>query len=387
MASALKDLRVLDLSRVLAGPLATQILGDLGAEIIKIEKPGAGDDTRQWGPPFADNKQSAYFLSANRNKKSLSLDIATPEGQKIIHQLLQNTDVLIENFKTGGLKKYGLDYDTLKIKYPNLIYCSITGFGQTGPFASEPGYDFIAQAMGGLMATTGEVDGAPMKAGVALSDVMSGLYAAIGILAALQSGKGQHIDISLLNVTLAGMTNLAQYYLTSGKAAARYGNAHSTIVPYQCFEAKDGYIVIACGNDAQFARLAEFLGSREWSTDEKFATNQARVMNRTQLVPLIASVLIQKTVNEWMEGLRDIDVPAGPVNTIDQIFADPQIMAQEMKIAVDGHQLVGSPLKLSHTPVSYRSAPPVLGEHTAEILKTLGYDDTAIARFQSQGII
>ncbi len=394
MVSALEGIRVLDLSRVLAGPVATQMLGDLGAHIIKIERPGSGDDTRQWGPPFLDDTQeSAYYLSANRNKQSLTLDIATSEGQAIVHRLLATSHILIENFKVGSLKKYGLDYESLKARYPNLIYCSITGFGQEGPLASEPGYDFIAQAMGGLMASTGETDGAPMKAGVALTDYMSGLYAVIGILAALHAGKGQHVDIALLNVTLASMTNLAQYFLTSGKPARRYGNAHSTIVPYQCFAAKDGYIVIAIGNDTQFARFAAHLGCPEWREDARFATNTARVLNRETLAPLIAHLLQQKTVGEWVEGLRGIDVPAGPVNTMDQVFAEPQIAAQAMKITLphparpEGIELVGNPLKLSHTPVTYRDAPPTLGQHTDEILRDLGYDPAAIARLRSAGVI
>lgn len=389
MASALEGIRVLDLSRVLAGPLATQILGDLGAEIIKIERPGSGDDTRQWGPPSlpGDPQQSAYYLSANRNKKSLSLDIATQEGQAVIHRLLEKSHILIENFKTGGLKKYRLDYDSLKERYPNLIYCSITGYGQDGPLAAEPGYDFIAQAMGGLMAATGEPDGTPMKAGVAVSDVMSGLYAVIGILAALKSGRGQHVDISLLNVTLAGMTNLAQYYLTSGAPAPRFGNAHATIVPYQALKAQDGYIVIAVGNNHQFEKLAALLGHGEWSADARFATNAARVANRDSLIPLIEDILIQKTVNEWVTALRAAFVPAGPVNTMEQVFAEAQIAAQDMRIAIDGIDLVGSPLKFSQTPVSYRAAPPTLGQHTAEILTALGYDADAQLNLKKSGII
>lgn len=394
MALALEGVRVLDLSRVLAGPVATQILGDLGAEIIKIERPGSGDDTRQWGPPFLEGTaESAYYLGANRNKKSLSLDISTPEGQTVIHQLLQNTDVLIENFKVGSLKKYGLDYDSLKSRYPALIYCSITGFGQTGPLASEPGYDFIAQAMGGLMASTGAVDGEPMKAGVAVTDVMSGLYAVIGILAALQSGKGQHVDIALLNVTLSAMTNLSQYFLTSGTPAKRYGNAHSTIVPYQCFKARDGHIVIAVGNDTQFRRFAAAVGQIQWADDPLFSTNVARVANRFLLVPQIEQALLHKNVGDWIEIFRAQDVPAGPVNTMDQAFAQEQVTAQEMRISLphpaapDGIDLVGSPLKLSETPVSYRSAPPTLGEHTDEILASLGYTPAQITGLRAARII
>ncbi len=394
MALALEGLKVLDLSRVLAGPIATQILGDLGAEIIKIERPGGGDDTRQWGPPFLEGTtESAYYLSANRNKKSLSLDISTAQGQAVIHQLLQHTDVLIENFKVGSLKKFGLDYDSIKERYPHLVYCSITGFGQTGPLANEPGYDFIAQAMGGLMASTGIADGEPMKAGVAVTDVMSGLYAVIGILAALQSGKGQHVDIALLSVTLAAMTNLSQYYLTSGAPAKRYGNAHSTIVPYQCFKARDGYIVIAVGNDGQFRRFAASLTNPQWADDALFSTNTARVANRETLVPLIEEALLHKTVAEWVAIFRDQDVPAGPVNTMDQAFAQEQVTAQDMRISLPhagasrSIDLVGSPLKLSETPVSYRTAPPTLGEHTEEILIALGYEPGQIETLKAAHII
>lgn len=389
MALALEGIRVLDLSRVLAGPAATQILGDLGADIIKIERPESGDDTRAWGPPYLEGstQESAYYLSANRNKKSVCVDIATPQGQEIIHALLKQSDILVENFKVGSLAKYGLDYEQIKSRYPKLIYCSITGFGREGPLAREPGYDFIAQAMGGMMSATGEPDREPVKAGVAVSDVMSGLYAVIGILAALQSGKGQHVDISLLNVTLAGMTNLAQYYLTSGTPAMRYGNAHSTIVPYQCFKAQDGYIVIAVGNDSQFRKFAQALGAADWSSDERFATNSARVRHRAVLVPLIEAALVQKTVSAWTDLFRSIDVPAGPVNTMDQAFAEEQVQAQQMQIDMDGIALVGSPLKLSETPVSYRVPPPRLGQHTDDILAGLGYTAAQIAAFRRDKII
>lgn len=389
MALALEGIRVLDLSRVLAGPTATQILGDLGADITKIERPESGDDTRAWGPPYLEGstQESAYYLSANRNKKSVCVDIATPQGQDIIHALLKQSDILVENFKVGSLAKYGLAYEQLKSRYPNLIYCSITGFGREGPLAHEPGYDFIAQAMGGMMSATGEPDREPVKAGVAVSDVMSGLYAVIGILAALQSGKGQHVDISLLNVTLAGMTNLAQYYLTSGTPAMRYGNAHSTIVPYQCFKAQDGYIVIAVGNDAQFRKFAQALGAADWSNDERFSTNSARVRHRAILVPLIEAALAQKTVGEWTNLFRHIDVPAGPVNTMDQAFAEEQVQAQQMQIDMNGIALVGSPLKLSETPVSYRVPPPRLGQHTDDILAGLGYTEAQIAAFRRDKII
>jgi crotonobetainyl-CoA:carnitine CoA-transferase CaiB-like acyl-CoA transferase len=403
MSGALRGIKILDLSRVLAGPVCTQVLGDLGAEVIKIEKPGAGDDTRFWGPPFLkdksgkDTKESAYYLSANRNKKSVAVDIAKPEGQKIVDALLAQCDVLIENFKTGGLKKYGLDFESIKRKHPHIIYCSITGFGQNGPMAGEPGYDFLAQGMAGLMAATGAPDGEPTKAGVALSDVMTGLYAAIGILAALRAreknGQGQHIDLSLVDCTLASMVNIAQYYLTSGKTAPRLGNAHSTIVPYQNFEAADGYIIIAIGNDTQFHRFCDVVGKPDWATDKKFQTNVARVTNRDELVPMIAAIIKAKTMEDWIGKFREVDVPCGPVNTMDLVFAEEQVKIREMEIAMnhaqaDGIKLVGSPLKLSETPVEYKNAPPVLGQHTAEVLqKLLGMGKEEIAGLVKKGVL
>lgn len=403
MAGPLKNIRVVDLSRVLAGPVCTQILGDLGADIIKIERPNSGDDTRKWGPPFLkdkdgnDTRESAYYLSANRNKKSVAVDITTTEGQNIIHRLLEKSDVLIENFKVGNLEKFGLSYDQIKERHKHLIYASITGFGQTGPLATEPGYDFLAQGMSGLMAATGNPGEEPMKAGVALSDVMSGLYACIGILASLHERKtstqGQHIDISLLDCTLASMTNLAQYFLTSGKIAPRLGNAHSTIVPYQAFRAADGYIILAIGNDTQFKRFAEHAG-KDWSDDERFATNSARVKNREILIPDIAELIAQQTTAYWLKALRTIDVPAGPVNTMDQVFADEQIASRAMKInmthATTGQSidLVGSPIKLSRSTIEYNRAPPVEGQDTDDVLSDiLGLDDDEIAKFKFAGIV
>lgn len=403
MSGALSHIKVIDLSRVLAGPACTQILGDLGADIIKIERPGQGDDTRKWGPPFlkdgAGNEtvESAYYLSANRNKRSVAVDITTAEGQAVIHRLLESADVLIENFKTGGLEKYGLGYEQLRAKYPRLVYCSITGFGQTGPLATEPGYDFLAQAMGGLMAITGVPDGEPMKAGVALSDVMTGLYAAIGILAALQSreqtGEGQMVDLALLDCTVAGLTNIAQYYLTAGTLAPRLGNAHSTIVPYQAFAASDGHVIIAVGNDTQFARLAAFIGHAEWIADTRFATNSARVKNRDTLVPLIAATLAAHPVAHWVAAFQDIDVPVAPVNDMAQAFAMGQTQARAMRIEMQHPQnpapvaLVGSPLKLSATPVTYRHAPPPCGHDTDAVLRSYGLDDDAIAALRQKGIV
>lgn len=404
MSGALDGIRVLDLSRVLAGPVCTQILGDLGADVIKVEKPGTGDDTRAWGPPFLndkdgkDTKESAYYLSANRNKKSVAIDIATKEGQDLIHALLEKSDVMIENFKTGSLEKYGLGYEDIHRRHKHIIYCSITGFGQTGPLSSEPGYDFIVQAMGGLMASTGHPDGEPTKAGVALSDVMTGLYATIGILAALnhrqKTGEGQMVDLALLDVTLAGMTNLAQYYLTSGKTVPRLGNAHSTIVPYQAFATTDGHVVIAVGNDRQFHKLCAVLGKPAWAEDPRFSTNSNRVLNRTVLVPMLAEQIAQRTTADWVKALQDADVPVGPVNTIDQVFAMDQIKAREMDITINHPlaknpvHLVGSPLKLSATPVSYREAPPYAGEDTKDVLRSvLNMNDAEIDALKTKGTI
>lgn len=404
MSGPLHGIRVLDLSRVLAGPSCTQMLGDLGADIIKIEKPGEGDDTRKWGPPYLkdadgnDTTESAYYLSCNRNKRSVAIDITKPEGQALIHQLIEQCDILIENFKVGGLKKYGLDYDSVKARHPRIIYASITGFGQTGPLASEPGYDLMAQAMGGLMAITGEPDGAPMKVGVALSDIMTGLHAAIGILAALhkrkETGTGEHVDVALLDCTLASLTNLAQFYLTSGKVAKRWGNAHSTIVPYQAFEAADGWIVIAVGNDTQFARFATLLGHGEWAESEKFALNRNRVKNRDELIALIIPRIQEQPTAYWVEKLEEIDIPVGPVQSIDQAFDMKQVQARGMEIEMTHSlspapiHLVGSPFKLTENPVDYRLPPPVCGADTETVLNELlrlGTED--LHKLKKQNII
>ncbi len=404
MTSSLDKIRVLDLSRVLAGPVCTQILGDLGAEIIKIERPGQGDDTRQWGPPFLkdqrgnDTQESAYYLSCNRNKKSVTVDISTLEGQKIIRDLMAVSDIVIENYKVGSLEKYGLGYEQVKVDFPGLIYAAISGFGQKGPLSSEPGYDFMIQAMGGLMASTGEPHGTPMKSGVAISDIMTGLYAAIGILAALNhrntTGQGQMVDVALLDVTLAGMTNLAQYYLTSGIPAARQGNAHATIVPYQSFKTSDSHIVIAVGNDRQFQHLCQALNHPAWAEDTRFAHNTSRVMNRDVLIPLLSDALRTRTTDEWVRVFQDVDVPASAINRIDEVFALPQIMARAMKISLPHPQtdhpidLVGSPLKLSETPVTYRHAPPTLGADTQNVLEhVLGMKPGDITALRNKGIV
>ncbi len=385
-ATALQGLKVLDLSRVLAGPWAGQLLGDLGADVVKVERPGAGDDTRVWGPPWvqskgSDERQAAYFQCANRNKRSVAIDLATPEGQAQVRALAAQADVVLENFKVGGLKGYGLDYDSLKAINPKIVYCSITGFGQTGPYAPRAGYDFLIQGMGGLMSLTGRPEGedgaGPQKVGVALVDIMTGLYATIAVLAALshrdRSGEGQHIDLALLDVQVATLANQAANYLSSGVAPKRLGNAHPNIVPYQDFPTADGDMILAIGNDGQFARFCAIAGRPEWAADERFATNPARVANRTVLIPLMRQTTVMKTTAEWIAALEAEAVPCGPINRLDQVFADPQVQARGLKIdmqhpAFGSIPLVANPIRLSATPVQYRVAPPTLGEHTAAVL-------------------
>ena len=407
MPGALSTIRVLDLSRVLAGPWAGQILGDLGADVIKVERPETGDDTRHWGPPFLTDDQgretteSAYYLSANRNKQSITVDFTRPAGQQIIRELVQQSDVLIENFKVGGLAAYGLDYQSLKTTYPKLIYCSVTGFGQNGPYAQRAGYDFMIQGLGGLMSLTGRADdeegAGPMKVGVALTDILTGLYATIGILAALnhrsETGQGQHIDTALLDVQVACLANQAMNYLTTGKAPARLGNAHPNIVPYQDFPTADGDLILTIGNDTQFRKFAEVAGHPEWADDPRFASNQARVANRSVLIPLIRQTTVFRTTDEWMAALEPAGVPCGPINSLDKVFADPQIRARQMQIAME-HSLAGSvplvasPLRLSATPVHYRQAPPLLGEHTDSVLmQRLNFSPEDIARMRASGIL
>jgi crotonobetainyl-CoA:carnitine CoA-transferase CaiB-like acyl-CoA transferase len=387
IVGALSHLKVLDLSRILAGPWASQLLADLGAEVIKVERPGVGDDTRAWGPPYlrdeagVDTAESAYFLCANRNKRSICVDIKTPEGQATLRRLAAQSDVVLENFKVGDVARYGLDYSSLQKDNPGLVYCSITGFGQTGPLSSRPGYDFLVQAMGGLMSVTGAADGepgaGPQKVGVALSDIMTGLYAAVGILAALaereRSGLGQHVDLSLLDVTAASLANQATNYLVGGLNPARLGNAHPNIVPYQSFVAADGHLIVAVGNDVQFARFVEVLGLPELARDERFVSNRARVQYREQLIPRLQRALLERGKDDWLARLESAGVPAGPINTVADVFAEPQILAREMRVRVRHPdnpelELVGNPIKLSRTPVCYRSAPPRLGEHTDEVL-------------------
>lgn len=402
-AMSLSGVRILDLSRVLAGPSCTQLLGDLGADVLKIERPGAGDDTRKWGPPYLkddagqDTTESAYYLSANRNKRSLGLDIAKPEGQALVRRLLKDCDVLIENFKTGDLARYGLDWESLKAEFPKLVYCSITGFGQDGPYAKLPGYDYLAQGMGGIMSLTGEADGQPMKVAVAISDLMAGMYATVAILAALRhrdrTGEGQRLDISLLDCQVAWLSYQAQNYLTSGALPPRLGNGHPTIVPYQVFEVADGHLILAVGNDGQFAKFCELAGKSEWAADPRFAANRERVKNRDELVPMVAELMKTRSRAEWLAGLAAAGVPAGPVNSIDQVFADPQVrhrgMVCEARHALTQKpvQLVANPIKMSASPPSCRHAPPVLGQHTDDILKNAGLDAGEIARLRAQGIL
>jgi crotonobetainyl-CoA:carnitine CoA-transferase CaiB-like acyl-CoA transferase len=384
---ALAGLRVLDLSRVLAGPWAGQLLADLGADVVKVERPGAGDDTRAWGPPWlkdADGEatgESAYYLSANRNKRSVTIDLSQPEGQRLVKQLASKADVLLENFKVGGLSQYGLDYPSLKELNPRLIYCSITGFGQTGPYAARAGYDFLIQGMGGLMSLTGRADGTegegPLKVGVALTDVMTGLYASVAVLAALarreRTGEGQHIDLALLDVQIACLANQAANYLVGGVVPRRMGNAHPSIVPYQDFPTADGYMIIAVGNDGQFVNFCTALGRPEWAGDVRFSTNPQRVKYRDELIALIRGVTVCRTTDEWISVMEAAGVPCGPINSLDKVFADPHVQSRNMRIEMphalsETVSLVANPIRMSESPVQYRQSPPTLGEHTGEVL-------------------
>ena len=399
---ALSHLRVLDLSRVLAGPWAGQILADLGAEVIKVERPGNGDDTRAWGPPFLKDEQgeatseAAYYLAANRNKRSVTIDFTLPEGQKLVRELAARSDILIENFKVGGLQAYGLDYESLRAINPDLIYCSITGFGQTGPYAKRAGYDFMIQGLGGLMSLTGRAEGesgaGPVKVGVALTDILTGLYSTSAILAALahrdHSGGGQHIDMALLDVQVACLANQAMNYLTTGAAPRRLGNAHPNIVPYQDFPTADGDFILTVGNDSQFRKFAEVAGQPQWALDPRFVTNKQRVANRAALIPLIRQATVFKTTAQWVAQLEAAGVPCGPINDLAQVFADPQVVARGMALTLP-HALAGSvpqvasPIRLSESPVEYRHAPPLLGEHTEQVLTEvlqLNAGDVAVLR-------
>jgi formyl-CoA transferase len=407
MSGPLSHLTILDLSRVLAGPWCTQLLADLGATVIKIEKPGTGDDTRAWGPPYLkdaqgrDTSEAAYYLCCNRGKLSVAVDFTTPDGQQIVRDLARQSDVLVENFKVGGLAKYGLDYARLAALNPRLVYCSITGFGQEGPYADRAGYDFIIQGMSGFMSVTGERDdlpgGGPQKAGVAISDLMTGMYATVAIQAALahrdRTGLGQWIDACLFDSAVAMMATMSHNYLVTGTPPSRLGNAHQNIVPYQVFACADGHVIVAVGNDAQFAKFCAVAGRPEWAADPRFAKNADRVRNRETLVPMLVELVRTRSQKSWLDALEPLAVPCGPINTLDQVFADPQLAARGLRMDLPHPTAgrvpqVGAPLKFSATPPGYDRAPPLLGEHTAEVLRErLGMDAGAISALAERNVI
>lgn len=405
--AALACIKVLDLSRVLAGPWCTQMLADLGADVVKVERPVAGDDTRHWGPPFLrdeagnDTRDASYFTACNRNKRSITIDMAHPEGQALLRQMAIEADVVVENFKVGGLRQYGLDYDSLKALNPRLIYCSITGFGQDGPYAERAGYDLMVQAMCGLMSITGHADGTPgggpLKAGVAVIDVFTGLYASNAILAAINarhhSGQGQYIDMALLDVGMAVLANQAAGFLATGEAPGRAGNVHPSLAPYQDFVTQDGNVLLAIGNDGQFARFCTAIGHAGWAQDARFATNTARVQHRAELLALMEPVLRTRTTADWITLFEDKAVPCGPINTVAQAFDDPQVRARGLRIELPREQGqpaisgVANPVRLSATPVAYHRAPPALGQHTQEVLQQMGLDEARIDALRADGVV
>ena len=407
MAGPLSGLRVLDFSRILAGPWAAQTMADLGAEVIKIERPGTGDDTRLWGPPFITSEDgreipdAAYFHCANRGKKSITLDLASARGQEIVRRLVATADILLENYKRGGLARYGLDYESLRAVNPGLIYCSITGFGQTGPYADRAGYDFLIQAMGGLMSITGERDdlpgGGPQKVGVAVTDVLTGLYTAIAALAAVRererTGKGKHVDMALFDVAVASTANQAMNYLVTGKAPGRMGNGHPNVVPYQSFATSDGHVVVAVGNDSQFARFCEAGGRPDLAGDERFRTNAGRVEHRDALIPAISEMMLTRTRDEWIAALEAVGVPCGPINDLDRIFADPQAEARGLRMELPHSEAgsvpgVANPIRYVGEPHDYPGGAPALGEHTEEVLGgILGMDADEIAALRAEGVV
>ena len=397
----LAGLRVFDLTRVLAGPTCAQMLGDLGADVIKIEKPGSGDDTRGFAPPvMPGTKESAYFVGVNRNKRSVTLDIATKEGQELALQLIAQSDILVENFKVGALAKYGLGYEQLHAKFPKLVYCSITGFGQTGPYAPRPGYDSLIQGMGGVMSLTGEPDGQPQKVGVPVADLFAGLYGCIGILAAIRhrdaTGIGQQIDIGMLDTHVAWLANQGMNYLATGENPARLGNQHPNIVPYQVFPTQDGYMVLSVGNDPTFKRFCEAFDLTHLLADERFATNAARVANRQFVTDTLTPVMQTHPTTWWVDRLEELKIGCGPINTLKQVFADPHVQARGVVVEMPHASLpqggtvkvIANPVRLSETPADYRLPPPVLGQHTDEVLKqALGLDDGRLAELRGKGVI
>ncbi|MDQ6619217.1 MAG: CoA transferase [Pseudomonadota bacterium] len=407
MAGPLTGVRVLDLSRILAGPWASQIFADYGADVVKIERPGGGDDTRKFGPPWIHDRatgeivDAAYYASCNRGKRSVTLDIATPEGQNVARELAKRSDILLENYKVGALAKYGLDYASIRAVNPRIVYCSITGFGQTGPYRHRPGYDFLIQGMGGLMSVTGERDdlpgGGPQRAGVALADILCGMYAATGVMAALyrreETGEGEYIDLALLDVQVATLANQGMNYLIGGTAPVRSGNGHPNIVPYQAFATADGHIILAIGNDEQYARFCAVVGRQELASDPRYATIASRNAHRDELIPLLAAILGERSSADWISTLEAVQVPCGPINTIDKVFADPQVQAREMRIDLP-HARAGTlpsiahPVRFGTAPIEYTHAPPLLGEHTDQVLEDLlGLDGHARDGLRARGVI
>ena len=393
----LDGIRVIDLTRVLAGPYCTMMLGDLGAEVIKIERPGSGDDTRKWGPPFSESGESAYYISANRNKRSVTLNLKSEPGQVILKELIQQADVLVDNFKTGTLENWGFDYETLQEIRPGLIYCTITGYGYTGPYKDRPGYDFMVQAMGGFMSVTGPPDGDPTRSGIALADLAAGMFATSAILAALyareKTGNGQRIDMALLDSQVALMSYVASNYLVSGELPGRYGNGHPNIVPYQSFKARDQYFAFIAGNDNQWAKFCDAVEKPFWKADPRFASNAARVKNRKLLVDALSELFSERDAAEWMAMCNEIGLPTAPINNLAQVFENPQVDARNMKVSLETSsgeniQMVGSPLKIPTSPVQLRVPPPNLGQHTEEIFKSyLGYDDAKLKDLADKGVI
>lgn len=396
-ADLLQGVRVIDLTRILAGPYCTMMLGDLGADVIKIEAPGHGDDTRRWGPPFTDSGESAYFLCVNRNKRSLTLNLKSDRGREILKSLISKGDILVENFKTDTLSRWGLDYETLQKIRPGLIYCTVTGYGYTGPYSSRPGYDFILQAMGGFMSITGPKEGDPYRAGVAIADISTGMFASSAVLAALyareRTGEGQRIDMSLLDSQVSLLTYVASNYFVSGKTPERHGNAHPNIVPYQSFKARDQHFAFAAGNDSQWEKFCRAIDRPQWLSDKRFYTNSARVQNREIVVAALNELFGTRDAAHWLSLCERLDLPAGPINTVDKVFADPQVKSREMLVEANHSKdgivtLLNSPMRIPTAPVSIRRAPPTLGEHTVEILEEmLGYDKESVSALLQEGVL